>query len=34
VDNFVAKLRCQLEPKPAEPRYLITVHGKGYQLVL
>ena len=33
VDNFVAKLRLHLEPKPHDPRYLITVHGSGYQLV-
>jgi len=34
VDNYVAKLRTQLEPKPHEPRYIITVHGTGYQLLL
>ena len=34
VDNFVAKLRCHVEPKPQDPRYLITVHGSGYQLVV
>ena len=34
VDNFVAKLRSHLEPTPAEPQYLITVHGRGYQLVV
>lgn len=34
VDNYVAKLRTQLEPKPHEPRYLITVHGTGYQLLV
>lgn len=34
VDNFVAKLRCQVEPKPHDPRYLVTVHGSGYQLVV
>jgi DNA-binding response OmpR family regulator len=34
VDNFVAKLRTQVEPKPHEPRYLLTVHGSGYQLVV
>ena len=33
VDNYVAKLRMQLEPEPHEPRYLITVHGSGYQLL-
>jgi DNA-binding response OmpR family regulator len=33
VDNYVAKLRTQLEPKPNDPRYIITVHGSGYQLL-
>ena len=33
VDNYVAKLRTQLEPEPHEPRYIITVHGSGYQLL-
>jgi DNA-binding response OmpR family regulator len=34
VDNYIAKLRVQLEPKPHEPRYIITVHGSGYQLLV
>jgi DNA-binding response OmpR family regulator len=34
VDNYIAKLRTQLEPKPHEPRYIVTVHGSGYQLLL
>lgn len=34
VDNYIAKLRMQLEPKPHEPRYIVTVHGSGYQLLL
>ena len=33
VDNYVAKLRTQLEPEPHEPRYIVTVHGSGYQLL-
>jgi DNA-binding response OmpR family regulator len=33
VDNYVAKLRMQLEPEPHEPRFIITVHGSGYQLL-
>lgn len=32
VDNYIAKLRTQLEPRPHEPRYIVTVHGSGYQL--
>lgn len=34
VDNYIAKLRTQLEPKPHEPRYIITVHGSGYELLV
>jgi DNA-binding response OmpR family regulator len=34
VDNYVAKLRTQLEPKPHEPRYIVTVHGCGYQMLV
>jgi DNA-binding response OmpR family regulator len=34
VDNYVAKLRTQLEPRPHDPRYLVTVHGTGYQLLM
>jgi DNA-binding response OmpR family regulator len=33
VDNYVAKLRMHLESRPHEPRYLVTVHGSGYQLL-
>jgi two-component system alkaline phosphatase synthesis response regulator PhoP len=32
VDNYVFRLRAHLEPDPHEPRYLVTVHGEGYQL--
>ncbi len=34
VDNHVLRLRQKLEPDPAEPRYLLTMHGAGYKLVL
>jgi DNA-binding response OmpR family regulator len=34
VDNHIAQLRSKIEKNPAEPRYLITVHGIGYKLVL
>jgi len=34
VDNYVAKLRNQLEARPHEPRYIVTVHGSGYQLIV
>ncbi len=33
VDNFIRKLRAKVEPDPAEPRHLQTVHGIGYKLV-
>jgi DNA-binding response OmpR family regulator len=33
VDNQVLKLRQKLEPNPAEPRYLRTIHGVGYKFV-
>jgi DNA-binding response OmpR family regulator len=33
VDNFIVKLRQKIEPDPAQPKYLITVHGIGYKMV-
>lgn len=32
VDNYIADLRAKLEPNPARPRWLKTVHGVGYRL--
>ena len=32
VDNQILSLRNKLEPDPANPRYLLTVHGVGYRL--
>jgi len=32
VDNFILGLRKILEKDPASPRYILTVHGKGYRL--
>ncbi len=34
VDNFVVKLRKKLEPKPDQPRHILTVYGVGYKLVV
>jgi DNA-binding response OmpR family regulator len=34
VDNHVLRLRQSLEPDPANPRFLLTVHGAGYKMVL
>jgi len=31
VDTHVLSLRQKLEPDPARPRYLLTVHGVGYR---
>jgi DNA-binding response OmpR family regulator len=34
VDNHVGRLRTKLEPKPAEPRYILTHPKAGYRLVM
>jgi DNA-binding response OmpR family regulator len=34
VDNFVVRLRRYLEPNPRFPKFLHTVRGAGYRLVL
>lgn len=31
VDNFVRNLRVKIEPDPARPRFIQTVHGIGYR---
>ena len=33
VDNHIASLRAKLEPDPARPIYIQTVHGVGYKFV-
>jgi DNA-binding response OmpR family regulator len=33
IDNFIVRLRRYIEPKPSQPRYLLTVRGLGYQFV-
>jgi len=33
VDTHMLQLRQKLEPDPASPRYLLTVHGVGYRFV-
>jgi DNA-binding response OmpR family regulator len=34
VDNYIFRLRMHAEPKPHEPRFILTVHGSGYRLVV
>ena len=34
VDIHIAKLRRKIEPEAKEPRYLITVRGEGYKLLV
>jgi DNA-binding response OmpR family regulator len=31
LDQHIAKLRQKIEKDPANPRYIVTVHGVGYQ---
>jgi DNA-binding response OmpR family regulator len=33
VDNFIVRLRKKIEPDASQPRFLLTVHGKGYRLI-
>lgn len=33
VDAFVVRLRQKVEPRPDEPRFILTVHGTGYKFV-
>lgn len=33
LDSIIKRLRKKIEPHPQEPRYLVTVHGHGFQLV-
>ncbi len=33
VDMHIAKLRRKIEPTPAEPRYIATIHGTGYRFL-
>ena len=34
VDNHIASLRGKIEANPDEPRWIQTVHGVGYKLVI
>jgi len=34
IDNFILKLRQKIEDNPAKPKYIITIHGLGYKLIV
>jgi DNA-binding response OmpR family regulator len=34
VDNFIVRLRQKIETDPGHPRWILTVHGLGYRLVM
>jgi len=34
IDNFIVKLRQKLEIDAANPKFIITVHGVGYKLII
>ncbi|HFD11884.1 MAG TPA: response regulator transcription factor [Crenotrichaceae bacterium] len=34
VDIHIAKLRRKIEPDPARPRFLVTIRGAGYRLII
>ncbi|MCZ6870562.1 MAG: response regulator transcription factor [Gammaproteobacteria bacterium] len=34
VDNHVSSLRAKIEDDPSNPQHLLTVHGRGYKLVI
>jgi hypothetical protein len=33
IDKLLSRLRAKIEPEPREPRYIVTVRGRGYKLV-
>ena len=33
IDAHIVRLRQKIEPRPEEPRYILTVHGLGYKFV-
>ncbi len=34
VDNFILKLRQKIEENPNEPKFILTVHGAGYKIIV
>jgi DNA-binding winged helix-turn-helix (wHTH) protein len=33
IEKMVSRLRKKVEPNPAQPRYILTIRGRGYKLV-
>lgn len=33
IEKLVSRVRAKVEENPADPRYLITVRGRGYRLL-
>ena len=33
IDNYMVKLRQKIESDPKNPKYLLSIYGKGYKLV-
>ncbi len=34
IDNFITRLRKQVETHPSKPAHILTVHGMGYKLIV
>jgi len=34
IDNFILRLRQKIEKDPAHPKFILTVHGMGYKLIM
>ncbi len=34
VDNFIARIRKQIEAKPAKPKHILSIRGAGYKFVV
>jgi DNA-binding response OmpR family regulator len=32
IDAHIKNIRRKIEPKPSEPKYILTVYGVGYKL--
>jgi DNA-binding response OmpR family regulator len=33
IEKLISRLRTKIEPEPTQPRYLVTVRGRGYKLL-